>query len=50
MMEKMLTGEEIEKLCADGFEICVRALMALGAKDVTIFECSPTEEPTDANT
>jgi hypothetical protein len=35
----VLSSEAIEKIAADGFEGCVRALAALGAKDVTIFEC-----------
>jgi len=38
-------GVEIDKLAADGFEQCVRALVELGAPDVSIHECNPTEEP-----
>lgn len=43
--KQFLTNQEIEKLCADGFEACVRALAAMGATDVSIHECNPTEEP-----
>lgn len=35
----VLASEEIEKIAADGFEGCVRALAGLGAPDVTIYEC-----------
>jgi hypothetical protein len=46
MVAKLLEPEAIERLAADGFEVCVRALAALGAKDVSIHECRPTgEEP-----
>lgn len=39
MSEKVLSNEALEKIAADGFELCVRALHALGASDVTIHEC-----------
>jgi hypothetical protein len=35
----VLTNEAIEQIAADGFELCVRALAAMGAKDVSIHEC-----------
>jgi hypothetical protein len=35
----VLSNDEIVRTAADGFETCVRALAALGAKDVTIHEC-----------
>lgn len=43
-VKRAIDQEAIEKLAADGFERCVLALHALGAEDVTIHECSPTEE------
>lgn len=33
------TSDQILALTAEGFEVCVRALAALGATDVTIHEC-----------
>jgi hypothetical protein len=44
IVDKLLEPEAIERLAADGFEVCVRALVTIGAKDVSIHECSPTEE------
>lgn len=41
--KQQLTDNEIASLCADGFEACVRALASLGADDVSIHECNPTE-------
>lgn len=38
---------DIERICADGFEECVIALAALGAPDVAIRSCNPSEEPSD---
>jgi len=32
--------EELQKIAADGFELCVRALAEMGAKDVTFRECA----------
>lgn len=40
---QILTPEKLEQLAADGFEICVRALAARGAPDVSIHECNPKE-------
>jgi hypothetical protein len=34
------TREQLRTIAADGFELCVRALAAMGATDVTIHECS----------
>ena len=44
LVTKLMEPEAIERLAADGFETCVRVLAAMGAKDVTIHECNPTEE------
>jgi hypothetical protein len=44
IVAKLMEPGAIERICADGFEKCVRALAALGAKDVTIYECNSTEE------
>lgn len=43
--QKILSSHPFDKLAADGFEQCVRALVELGAPDVSIHECNPTEEP-----
>jgi hypothetical protein len=47
MFEKIqgdiLKDEQVDKLCHEGFEACVMALHAMGAKDVTIHVCNPTE-------
>jgi len=40
---KILTNEVVEEIAADGFEACVRALAALGAKDVSIHECRESD-------
>jgi hypothetical protein len=40
---KILTNEAVEEIAADGFEVCVRALAALGAKDVSIHECRESD-------
>lgn len=45
LVAKLLEPEAIERLAADGFEMCVRALALLGAEGVTIHECNPSEEP-----
>lgn len=45
---KLRTSLEITKAASDGFELCVRALAAMGAADVTIHECGKQalgEEP-----
>ena len=39
LVGKLLDPSEVEKIAADGFELCVRALGAMGAKDVSIHEC-----------
>lgn len=31
--------DQLKSITADGFEVCVRALAAMGASDVTIHEC-----------
>jgi len=36
---RLLEPAQVERICADGFEHCVRALAAIGAADVTIHEC-----------
>lgn len=41
-LREKLEGNSVrdpEKLAADGFELCVRALAKMGAPDVTIREC-----------
>lgn len=43
----LLSKEDMEKIAADGFEGCVRALAALGAKDVSIFECKASDMELD---
>lgn len=46
--KKLRAPPEIMKLSSDGFELCVRALAAMGAADVTIHECGSQalgEEP-----
>lgn len=40
---KKLTPDEMSKVAADGFELCVRALVELGATDVAIHECGDRE-------
>ncbi len=36
---KLRSHDQLKRLTADGFELCVRALADLGASDVTIHEC-----------
>lgn len=43
MTSKLLDPAEVDRLAADGFEICVRALAALGATDVSIHECKASD-------
>jgi hypothetical protein len=47
MNSKILRNEEINKLCIEGFEACVMALVEIGASDVSIHNCkaSDIEEP-----
>lgn len=39
--------EQLRRIAADGFELCIRALVEMGATDVSIHECSAVdiEEP-----
>jgi len=39
LVGRCLDPGEVTKIAADGFEVCVRALVALGAKDVSVHEC-----------
>lgn len=39
LRDHLRTPEQIRKIAADGFELCVRALAAMGASDVMIHEC-----------
>lgn len=46
--KKLRDPAAISKIASDGFELCVRALAAMGAPDVTIHECGTQalgEEP-----
>ncbi len=45
LSDDAIDNDRVERIAADGFEACCRALVALGAPDVTIFECNPTEGP-----
>jgi hypothetical protein len=48
LRENLRTPDQIQKIAADGFELCVRALAELGAAGVTIHECGQAafgEEP-----
>jgi len=40
MIGKLLDPSQVEEIAADGFEMCARALAAMGASDVTIHECT----------
>ncbi len=45
-LEKNLRDDKvIARLAADGFELCVRQLHAMGVPDITITSCNPSEEP-----
>jgi hypothetical protein len=37
------SNDQICEIAADGFEVCVRALAELGAKDVSIHECGEAD-------
>ena len=39
LRDNLRTRDQIRRIAADGFELCVRALAAAGASDVTIHEC-----------
>lgn len=43
LVAKKLTADEILKIAADGFELCIRALAEMGASDVAIHECGERE-------
>ena len=52
LKENLRSRDQIRKIAADGFEVCVRALSVLGDPDVTIHECGSTalgEEPWDGD-
>jgi hypothetical protein len=39
LVGNQLSSDQVEKIAADGFELCVRALAELGAPDAAIHEC-----------
>lgn len=39
LRENLRSRDQLRRIAADGFELCVRALAAAGAPDVTIHEC-----------
>ena len=39
LRKNLRSRDQIRRIAADGFELCVRALAAAGAPDVTIHEC-----------
>jgi len=39
LRENMRSRDQIKKITADGFELCVLALANMGAKNVTVHEC-----------
>jgi len=47
LRDKLRSPDQLRKIAADGFELCVRALAQMGASDVTIHECGKgaIEEP-----
>lgn len=48
LRENQRSADQLRSIAADGFELCVRALSQMGAKDVTIHECGTSahgEEP-----
>lgn len=48
LRDNLRTRDQIRRIAADGFELCVRALAKMGAPGVTIHECSEQalgEEP-----
>lgn len=50
LLHQKRTPAQLRSISADGFEMCVRALAVLGAKDVTIHECGEQalgEQPWD---
>lgn len=50
LKENLRSRDQIRKIAADGFEVCVLALSKMGAPGVTIHECGASalgEEPWD---
>lgn len=43
LRENLRSHDQIKRIMADGFELCVLALAALGETDVTIHECGDRE-------
>ena len=39
LRDNLRTRDQIRKIAADGFELCVRALAQMGAPNVSIHEC-----------
>lgn len=39
LRQRLRTSDQVSQIAADGFELCLRALAEMGAKDVTIHEC-----------
>lgn len=39
LRDSLRSRDQLKKIAADGFELCVRALAQMGAPDVTIHEC-----------
>ena len=39
LRDNLRSRDQLKKIAVDGFELCVRALAAMGAPDVTIHEC-----------
>jgi hypothetical protein len=48
LRENLRSPDQLRRIAADGFELCVRALVEMGASNVTIHECGASalgEEP-----
>lgn len=43
LRDNLRSIDQLRRIAADGFELCVRALADLGAPDVTIHECGDRE-------
>jgi hypothetical protein len=43
LVKNLKDPEVLERLAADGFELCTRALAAMGATDVSIHECGAAD-------
>lgn len=50
MRAKLMTEEQIDRLCLDTFEVLVVALKDAGAAGVTMFECSPGDGESSGDT